>query len=141
MVSVGKSIAGGVPLGAYGRTGDLGRLLEDFTPLGDGGHATIATGGTLFGNALSMAAARAALGEILTDQAYAHATELGARLADGIEAAGHRGGRSDRPRSGDRRRHRRVREGVRRAGGRARSVGLRGPDDPAEGRAILSRRP
>ena len=44
----------------------------------------VATGGTLFGNALSMAAARATLGEVLTEAAYEHAASLGARLADGI---------------------------------------------------------
>ena len=39
----------------------------------------LATGGTLFGNALSMAAARAALTELLTRGAYARAARLGAR--------------------------------------------------------------
>ena len=47
----------------------------------------IATGGTLFGNPLSMAAARATMAEVLTPDAYAHTQTLGARLADGIEAA------------------------------------------------------
>jgi glutamate-1-semialdehyde aminotransferase len=45
----------------------------------------VATGGTLFGNPLSMAAARATMGEVLTPEAYAHTQALGARLADGIE--------------------------------------------------------
>ena len=45
-----------------------------------------ATGGTLFGNALSMAAARAALGEVLDDEAYARTQRLGAELADGLTA-------------------------------------------------------
>jgi glutamate-1-semialdehyde 2,1-aminomutase len=45
----------------------------------------VATGGTLFANALSMAAARATLGEVLTDEAYERANALGGRLADGIE--------------------------------------------------------
>jgi glutamate-1-semialdehyde 2,1-aminomutase len=52
----------------------------------------VAVGGTLFGNPVSMAAARAALGEVLTDDAYAHSQRLGARLADGlsriVDAAG-----------------------------------------------------
>ena len=52
----------------------------------DGGPGELATGGTLFGNALSMAAARAALTEVLTPEAYEHAARLGARLADGLEA-------------------------------------------------------
>jgi glutamate-1-semialdehyde 2,1-aminomutase len=47
----------------------------------------VATGGTLFGNPLTMAASRAALGEVLTDAAYAHTAELGGELADGLEKA------------------------------------------------------
>ena len=47
----------------------------------------VATGGTLFGNPLSMAAARATLGEVLTPEAYEHTHALGTRLADGFEAA------------------------------------------------------
>jgi glutamate-1-semialdehyde 2,1-aminomutase len=47
----------------------------------------VATGGTLFGNPLSAAAARAALTEVLVADAYRHTTALGARLADGIQAA------------------------------------------------------
>ena len=43
----------------------------------------VAIGGTLFGNALSMAAARATMLEVLTPEAYAHTQRLGARLADG----------------------------------------------------------
>ena len=44
----------------------------------------VAVGGTLFGNPVSMAAARATMGEVLTDDAYAHSQRLGARLADGL---------------------------------------------------------
>ncbi len=78
IVTIGKSIAGGVPIGAYGMTDEL---AERFATPGWG-----ATGGTLFGNALSMAAARAALTEVLTDDAYVRTARLGARLADGIDA-------------------------------------------------------
>ena len=39
----------------------------------------VAIGGTLFGNALSMAAARATMLEVLTPDAYAHTQRLGAR--------------------------------------------------------------
>ena len=45
----------------------------------------VATGETLFANALSMAASRATLGEVLTDEFYERATAAGHRLADGIE--------------------------------------------------------
>src|SRR6476620_6375939 len=44
----------------------------------------VAVGGTLFGNPVSMAAARATMGQVLTDDAYAHSQRLGARLADGL---------------------------------------------------------
>jgi len=91
MVVVGKAIGGGLPLGAYGMTADLAEAFERGENLA-GVPGELATGGTLFGNALSMAAARAALTEVLTPPAYAHATALGARLADGLEAAVARAG-------------------------------------------------
>lgn len=80
---IGKSIAGGVPLGAYGMSVDVAGVL-DHRP-GASYAEEIATGGTLFGNALSMAAARATLDEVLTPEAYEHAAALGEKLADGIE--------------------------------------------------------
>jgi glutamate-1-semialdehyde 2,1-aminomutase len=82
MLVIGKSISGGIPLGAYGMTADVAATLDDPASWGEG----VATGGTLFGNALSLAAARVTLSEVLTDAAYEHAATLGARLADGIEA-------------------------------------------------------
>jgi glutamate-1-semialdehyde 2,1-aminomutase len=84
LVTVGKSIAAGIPLGAYGMTPDVAAVLE--RPAGrDDDKPQVAVGGTLFGNPLSMAAARAAMGEVLTDEAYAHTQRLGTRLADGLE--------------------------------------------------------
>lgn len=91
IVVVGKAIGGGLPLGAYGMTADLAAAFERGESLA-GMPGELATGGTLFGNALSMAAARAALTEVLTPSAYAHAAALGARLADGLEAAVARAG-------------------------------------------------
>lgn len=86
---VGKSIAGGIPLGAYGMTKAVAAVLEHRP--GASFAEEIATGGTLFGNALSLAAARATLEEVLTNEAYHNAETLGAKLADGIEtvAAAH----------------------------------------------------
>jgi glutamate-1-semialdehyde 2,1-aminomutase len=84
MVVLGKSIAGGVPIGAYGMTDTVAGALAHRPGAAFGQE--VATGGTLFGNALSMAAARATLQEVLTDEAYEHAAALGRRLADGIEA-------------------------------------------------------
>jgi glutamate-1-semialdehyde 2,1-aminomutase len=79
MVTIGKAVAGGVPMGAYGVTAALGGELE--------AAGNIATGGTLFGNPLSAAAAKAALTEVLVADAYRHTGRLGARLADGIRDA------------------------------------------------------
>jgi glutamate-1-semialdehyde 2,1-aminomutase len=79
MVTIGKAVAGGVPMGAYGVTAELGQELSV--------DRHVATGGTLFGNPLSAAAARAALTEVLVAAAYEHTAALGAELADGIEKA------------------------------------------------------
>jgi glutamate-1-semialdehyde 2,1-aminomutase len=86
LVVVGKAVGGGLPLGAYGMTTELRRAFERGASLkGEAGE--LATGGTMFANALSMAAARAVLTEVLTPEAYARAAALGAGLADGLEAA------------------------------------------------------
>jgi glutamate-1-semialdehyde 2,1-aminomutase len=82
-VTVGKSIAAGIPLGAYGMTEEAAAALQ--RPLGrDDDAPQVAVGGTLFGNPVSMAAARATMSKVLTDDAYAHTQRLGARLADGL---------------------------------------------------------
>ena len=79
MITIGKAIAGGLPMGAYGVTAELSEQLA--------AERNVATGGTLSGNPLSAAAARAALTQVLVPAAYAHAATLGNELADGIEAA------------------------------------------------------
>ncbi len=84
MLVMGKSIAGGIPLGAYGMTPEVASVIEHRP--GASYAEEVATGGTLFGNALSMAAARVTLEEVLTDEAYESAAAAGQRLADGIEA-------------------------------------------------------
>ncbi len=75
-VTIGKAVAGGLPMGAYGVTAELGEQLD--------ADRNVATGGTLFGNPLSAAAAKAALTEVLRPGAYEHTTRLGAELAGGI---------------------------------------------------------
>jgi glutamate-1-semialdehyde aminotransferase len=89
-ITIGKSIAAGVPLGAYGMTDELAAYIVapevpnvvNGVPVGE-----IATGGTLFANALSMAAGRAALTEVLTPDAFQRARDLGACMGDGLDAA------------------------------------------------------
>jgi glutamate-1-semialdehyde 2,1-aminomutase len=83
MLTIGKAIAGGVPAGALGVSRELSeQILDD--PEADiedvGG-----IGGTLAGNALSLAAMRAALTEVLTPEAFAHATAVADRALAGIE--------------------------------------------------------
>jgi len=82
-VSIGKSIGGGVPIGAYGVSAELAQriaALEDADLEDTGG-----VGGTLAGNALSLAAARATLGEVLTDDAFARMGALCTRFVAGVE--------------------------------------------------------
>jgi glutamate-1-semialdehyde 2,1-aminomutase len=84
MLTIGKAIAGGVPTGALGLSDDVvermfGREGADYADVGG-------VGGTLAGNALSMAAARAALTGVLTEEAFAHATTVATRLREGAEA-------------------------------------------------------
>lgn len=79
IVTIGKAVAGGLPMGAYGVTAELGEQLD--------ADRNVATGGTLFGNPLSAAAARAALTQVLVPAAYTHITALGRQLADGIDQA------------------------------------------------------
>ncbi len=82
VLTVGKSIAGGVPIGAYGLTRDIAdAVLGLDADLEDTGGV----GGTLAGNALSLAAARATLGEVLTAGAYAHMIPLAERFTAGVE--------------------------------------------------------
>jgi glutamate-1-semialdehyde 2,1-aminomutase len=84
-VSLGKSIAGGVPIGAYGVSADLAERIaaeEDADYEDTGG-----VGGTLAGNALSLAAARATLGDVLTAEAFERMSALRERFVAGVEAA------------------------------------------------------
>jgi glutamate-1-semialdehyde 2,1-aminomutase len=90
LLTIGKSIAAGVPLGAYGMTEDVvarAAPYDEHNLVSGALVAEVATGGTLFANALSMAAGRAALTEVLTPDAFARARELGTRMVEGLEAA------------------------------------------------------
>lgn len=83
VVVVGKTIGGGVPIGAFGMTDALADEVERRIELEDidvGG-----VGGTLAGNALSTAAARATLTQVLTDDAFVRMEELAVRWTDGVQ--------------------------------------------------------
>ena len=65
----GKAIAGGVPGAAYGFTQEVAKCISDGHNLEDCDTGGI--GGTLAGNALSLAAMRATLTKVLTKEAFA----------------------------------------------------------------------
>jgi glutamate-1-semialdehyde 2,1-aminomutase len=91
VITLGKSLGGGVPIGAYGMTDDLRDWMERHRDA-YGRVAGLATGGTTYANPLSLAAAAATLLHVQTPEAFERAATLGERLADGIEAAAARHG-------------------------------------------------
>jgi glutamate-1-semialdehyde 2,1-aminomutase len=83
-VVLGKTIGGGVPVGAYGMSEALAQRVAGSMRLESidvGG-----VGGTLAGNALSMAAVRATLEQVLTESAFAHMEQLADRWVTNIQA-------------------------------------------------------
>ena len=87
IVTGGKGIGGGIPIGAYGMTTELAGLVESNCADETGNVAGIALGGTLFANVLSLACAEVVLTELMRPADYDRMAGLGGRLADGIEAA------------------------------------------------------
>lgn len=67
VITLGKGMAGGIAIGTFGMRRELAdAVLSAGVDLEDGGSI----GGTLAANALSLAAARATLGEVLTDTTF-----------------------------------------------------------------------
>ncbi len=81
IVTIGKSIGGGIPCGAFGFSASLAEqiLADETADIVDTGGV----GGTLAGNALSVAAMRATLEHVLTDDAFAGMIELAGRFTTG----------------------------------------------------------
>ena len=83
ILTTGKTIGGGVPAGAFGVTHEVAeRALaqEDADYVDVGG-----VGGTLAGNALSVAAMRTALTEVLTERAFRYTVPLAERFERGVK--------------------------------------------------------
>jgi glutamate-1-semialdehyde 2,1-aminomutase len=82
LFTIGKAIGSGVPAGALGMTLETSErmLAQSEADYEDTGGV----GGTLAGNALSMAAIRATLSDVLTAEAFEHTIPLAARFCDGI---------------------------------------------------------
>ena len=81
-VTIGKTIGGGIPAAAYGFTEEVAAQMSDAVSYEDSDAGGV--GGTLAGNALSMAAVRATLTEVLTDEAFARMIPLAERFEAGV---------------------------------------------------------
>jgi glutamate-1-semialdehyde 2,1-aminomutase len=83
MVTLGKPVGSGVPSAVYG----FGDAIADLIHADWDYHAAdeCGIGGTLAGNALSVAAMRATLTEVLTEEAYARMIPLAERWAAGVQ--------------------------------------------------------
>jgi glutamate-1-semialdehyde 2,1-aminomutase len=86
LLTVGKAIAGGIPAAAYGFSQEVAERLEALLPRDE--RADVGgIGGTVAANVLSLAAMRATLSEVLTDEAFARMIVLGERFERGVAEA------------------------------------------------------
>jgi glutamate-1-semialdehyde 2,1-aminomutase len=76
MVTLAKTLGGGLPSGAIGGTEEVMSVVED---------GTVYQVGTFNGNPLTMAAAKASLLEVLTPEAYEHLDRINERLLAGCQ--------------------------------------------------------
>jgi glutamate-1-semialdehyde 2,1-aminomutase len=85
ILTIGKAIGGGIPTGTFGMTHDIAAQIAKKTErevIDTGG-----IGGTLAGNALSLAAMRATLTHVLTEANFTKMIALGNRWCDGVDTA------------------------------------------------------
>ncbi|MEA2311554.1 MAG: glutamate-semialdehyde -aminomutase [Solirubrobacteraceae bacterium] len=83
LLTIGKAIGSGVPSGALGFSQ---RVYEAMLADSEADYEdTGGVGGTLAGNALSLAAMRATLEDVLTDAAFEHTIPLARRFCEGLE--------------------------------------------------------
>ena len=82
-VVIGKTIGGGIPVGAYGMTAEIATRLEAVMT----GHDVDVSGvgGTLSGSALAMSAMRATLSNALTQEDFNQTIPLATRWTQGVE--------------------------------------------------------
>ena len=82
-LTIGKAIGGGFPTGAFGMSTEIAKAIKsqvELEVIDTGG-----VGGTLAANALSLAAMRATLTKVLTEENFEKMIKLGTRWADGVE--------------------------------------------------------
>lgn len=83
-LTIGKPLAGGVPAAVYGFTEEVGQQFAAHLDVDDADVGGI--GGTLAGNALSVAAMKATLENVLTDEFYSKAIKLQECFTEGVES-------------------------------------------------------
>ena len=83
VIVAGKALAGGIPAAVYGLSEDVARRVTERSAVGESDTSGI--GGTLAGNALSLAAMRATLEQVLTEASFARTIPLAERFAAGVE--------------------------------------------------------
>ena len=83
-LTVGKPLAGGVPAAVYGFTEEVSQQFSSRLDVDDADVGGI--GGTLAGNALSIAAMKATLQNVLTDEFYSKAIVLQECFTEGVES-------------------------------------------------------
>ncbi len=79
MTTLGKIVGGGMPLGAYGGRADI---MDNVLPAGK-----VFQAGTLSGNPVAVAAGSATLTILKENPPYEQLERMGAKLADGLDAA------------------------------------------------------
>ena len=84
MLTIGKPIASGVPAAVYGMSAEVAQRIQASTTVEDADTGGI--GGTLSGNALSLAAMKATLQHVLTQAFYDRTFPLAQRFEAGVEA-------------------------------------------------------
>jgi glutamate-1-semialdehyde 2,1-aminomutase len=86
LLVIGKSIGGGIACGAYGLSAEVAARVDEQVASGAADVVDVGgVGGTLAGNALSVAAMRATLEHVLTPAAFEHMVTMGARFAAGVQ--------------------------------------------------------
>jgi glutamate-1-semialdehyde 2,1-aminomutase len=83
LLTIGKPIAGGVPAAAYGMSEEVAERVNECMSALDASDVG-GIGGTLSGNALSLAATRATLERVLTPEAFERMIALGERFERGV---------------------------------------------------------
>lgn len=81
---IGKAIAGGLPCAVYGFSAPLAAAMQAAWRAAPAGRTGIGT--TLSANPLQLAALRANLEQVMTEDAYARMTQLASRLAEALRA-------------------------------------------------------